>query len=102
MDSGISCCICTKPVLLDRARRKGVTCSKECFKELRAKRRKMVDRRACRHCGYPSTPQERADFQKWRRAQPDYYKKPGRKKKPEANDVVTDNERGTEGSGLQV
>jgi methionyl-tRNA synthetase len=63
----------------ERIKKRQNTCSKECKRALRGFYRKQAEEKQCRHCGKPSTPEERALFLRWRKTQPDYVaKKRGR------------------------
>ncbi len=61
------CLVDGEPIVPARVLRRSVTCSVECAKKLVAMRRAMIDARVCRQCHAPSTPEERKDFQRWRR-----------------------------------
>ena len=61
------CLVDGAPIAPERIVRRSVTCSAECAKKLAAMRRAMIDARVCRQCHAPSTPEERRDFQRWRR-----------------------------------
>ena len=63
----MKCVVCTNPVPQDKARRRGVTCSKECA-DLRTRLLRLkVDNRECRFCHKPSTPNARKAFSRFRR-----------------------------------
>ncbi len=63
-----SCIVCRNPVPLKRATgRAKDTCSPECQKVRQAYRRWVVRRTKCPNCYHPSTPEERADFLRWRK-----------------------------------
>ena len=69
-----------KLIPLERELRNAVTCSVECARVLRQRRRSLADTRKCRHCGRPSSGEERKEFLKWRR-ETQQFKKRGRPKK---------------------
>ena len=66
-DVKIHCILCTKEVPADRLKFKAITCSKECA-DLR---KKMIRVRPlageCLYCHKPSTPEDRAAFQRFRK-----------------------------------
>ena len=79
------CVICTKSIDVDRIMHKAVTCSKDCAKAYRTRRRGMLNaqRKRCRACGRPSSPEELASFRAWRKTLT--RKKPGPKKRDPAD-----------------
>ena len=62
----LSCVMCKKDIPGDRPR-SSVTCSKECSIARKNFHRSREDKRACRYCQKPSTPEERLRYQRWRR-----------------------------------
>jgi hypothetical protein len=60
------CVMCQNPIGEDRPR-SSVTCSKECSTARKNFHRSREDKRACRYCQKPSTPEERIRYQRWRR-----------------------------------
>jgi hypothetical protein len=76
------CTVDKKPIPPERAARRSNTCDNLCQRKLKAHRRAVQDAKKCRHCSRPSTPEERLNYQRWRRSQPEYVaKKRGRKPK---------------------
>lgn len=61
------CTVCTKPVPPERLRFKAITCTEECARLRKLSMRSKQDARECRHCRKPSTPEERAAYQRFRR-----------------------------------
>jgi predicted nucleic acid-binding Zn ribbon protein len=62
------CVNCTEPIPPGR-KSDAVTCSPFCSKARRDYLRSRVDQKSCRYCQRPSTPEERARYQAWRRAE---------------------------------
>lgn len=62
----IHCCMCGEPIGHDRPKM-ALTCSDACRDARKNYRRSRQDQRACRYCLQPSTPEERKQFQAWRR-----------------------------------
>jgi predicted nucleic acid-binding Zn ribbon protein len=80
------CVICSNLIDVDRIVHKAVTCSKDCAKVYRSQRRQLINaqRKRCRTCNRPGTPEDWALFRAWSKTLPK--KKPGRKKRtPEAD-----------------
>lgn len=73
------CIIDTKEIPVERQVKRSSTCSKECAAKLTAIRRAVVDSRKCRHCGKPSSPEERRLFQQFKKSQGHIGPKRGRK-----------------------
>jgi hypothetical protein len=62
----MNCIVCTSPMPPTR-RKDAVTCSPACS-SIRAKwLRSLIDQTRCRYCQRPSTPAERAAFNRWRK-----------------------------------
>ena len=58
------CLVCTNPIPPTR-KKDAITCSTECS-AVRAKYlRSLIDQKRCRYCQRPSTPAERAAFNRW-------------------------------------
>jgi len=72
----MKCVVCTNPIPPER-KWDSVTCSKECTKIRKDFGRSRKDQVQCRYCLRPSTPEERAQFQAWRRAQKKLAKETG-------------------------
>lgn len=66
------CLICKSNIAEDRMLKRSVVCSDECAKARKRMLSALRDRRKCLICGKPSTPEERLQFQRWRRSQADY------------------------------
>jgi predicted nucleic acid-binding Zn ribbon protein len=62
------CVVCTNPIPPER-KWDAITCSKECTKARRDFGRSRKDMIECRYCMRPSTPEERARYLAWRRAE---------------------------------
>ena len=85
----VFCAICKELVADERVMQGSVTCSKQCANDLKNLRRRRRDLKKCRYCNAPSTPEERANYLRWRvevlgrrgRGRP-------KKQKPEAEDSV--------------
>jgi hypothetical protein len=60
------CIICQNPIPSTR-KADSVTCSAECSGTRKAWRRSRLDQTKCRYCLRPSTPAERAAFNRWRK-----------------------------------
>ena len=60
------CVVCRKNIPSDR-KWDAVTCSKECTLERKKYGRSRRDHVVCRYCYKPSTPEQRASYQQWRR-----------------------------------
>lgn len=73
------CIIDKKEISFERQVKRSSTCSKECADKLTAIRRAVVDARKCRHCGRPSSPEERRLFKAFKKAQGHAGPKRGRK-----------------------
>ena len=63
----VYCIVCAEPVPEDRKRFKARTCSAEHQKTRAAYTRSLADRKKCRYCLRPSTPEQRGLFTQWRR-----------------------------------
>jgi hypothetical protein len=61
------CVICTQEIATDRVKRGAITCNKEHAKERKAQLQAMVDRKECRYCRHPSTPEQREAFKRFRK-----------------------------------
>lgn len=76
------CVVCTLEVPPKRATsRMKDTCSSECHKVLKAFKKFNILRRHCPACYHPSSPEERADFIRWRKSRGDRREKVGRPSK---------------------
>jgi hypothetical protein len=62
----MNCVMCPKKIPADRPKL-AVTCSKECTTARKNYWRSKQDARVCRYCCKPSTPEQRAAYQQWRR-----------------------------------
>jgi hypothetical protein len=60
------CVICSVEVAKERVMRGAITCTKEHAKERREQLRAVQDRKECRYCRHPSSPEERAAFSRFR------------------------------------
>jgi predicted nucleic acid-binding Zn ribbon protein len=60
------CVMCGDPIPEDRPKM-ALTCSDACKIARKNYRRSRQDQRECRYCQKPSTPEQRALFQQWRR-----------------------------------
>ena len=68
------CVICTNEVPKERLIRGAITCTKEHAKLRRAQLFAMMDKKECRYCRRPSTPEEREAYKRFRtleRTRPD-------------------------------
>lgn len=83
----VFCAICKELVADERVMQGSVTCSKQCANDLKNLRRRRRDLKKCRYCNAPSTPEERANYLRWR---VEVLGRPGRgrpkKQKPEVED----------------
>ena len=76
------CIVCTAPVPAKRATsRSKDTCSPACHKVLRMYRQHVLKSSKCPACYHPSTPEERKEFQAWRKMRGDRRQSVGRPKK---------------------
>ncbi len=62
----MNCVMCPNKIPPDRPKL-SVTCSKECTIARKNYWRSRQDARVCRYCWKPSTPEQRAAYQQWRR-----------------------------------
>jgi predicted nucleic acid-binding Zn ribbon protein len=62
------CVVCMSPIPPDR-KWDAVTCSKTCTKARKNFGRSRRDQKECRYCLRPSSPEDRARYQAWRRAE---------------------------------
>ena len=62
----MNCVMCPNKIPADRPKL-AVTCSKECTTARKNYWRSKQDARVCRYCCKPSTPEQRAAYQQWRR-----------------------------------
>jgi hypothetical protein len=60
------CIVCTNPIPSTR-KKDAVTCGPECSAVRKAWSRSRMDQTKCRYCFRPSTPAERAAFNRWRK-----------------------------------
>lgn len=60
------CIICGDEIPKDRIMRGAITCSKEHAKLRRAQLAAIVDKKECRYCRRPSTPEERTAYSRFR------------------------------------
>jgi hypothetical protein len=75
------CVVCTKPVPAKRATsRSKDTCGPACHKVLRMYRQHVLRSSKCPACYHPSTPEERKEFQAWRKMRGDRRHSVGRPK----------------------
>lgn len=89
------CVVCTNTVPEKRARgRSKDTCSPPCHAVLRLYRKFVIRTSKCLACYQPSTPEERAEFKRWRQARGDLRLKPGNPKraKPVTTEANTETE----------
>jgi len=61
------CVMCPNEIPADRRKHKAVTCSPICAEMWEKKRRERQDSRECRFCRKPSTPEQRAAYQRFTR-----------------------------------
>jgi|GEM_PF-3224858 len=66
-DVVLHCLICTTPVPPERLRFKAITCCEECATLRKNMIRAKHDGSACRYCRKPSTNEQRAAFQRFRK-----------------------------------
>jgi len=62
------CVVCRNPIPAER-KWDAITCSKECTKTRKDYGRSRKDQVECRYCLRPSSPEERARYLAWRRAE---------------------------------
>jgi hypothetical protein len=60
------CVICTTEVPKERLMRGAITCTKEHAKLRRAQLAAITDKKECRYCRRPSTPEEREAYRRFR------------------------------------
>jgi hypothetical protein len=60
------CVICTTEVPKERLMRGAITCTKEHAKLRRAQLAAITDKKECRYCRRPSTPEEREAYKRFR------------------------------------
>jgi hypothetical protein len=60
-------CVVCRNELPDSRRKNAITCSPECTQKRKAYWFSKLDAKMCRYCYKPSTPEQRALFQQWRR-----------------------------------
>lgn len=60
------CIICTNEVPKERLMRGAITCTKEHAKLRHSQLQAIVDRKECRYCRKPSTPEEREAYKRFR------------------------------------
>ncbi len=60
------CIICGQQIPKDRLMRGAITCSQEHAKLRRAQLQAIVDKKECRYCRRPSTPEEREAYKRFR------------------------------------
>lgn len=68
------CVVCTSQIPDERVKKSSVTCKRECADARRRAQRTLQDDRKCRYCSRPSSPEERAAFNRFRKleaARPD-------------------------------
>jgi predicted nucleic acid-binding Zn ribbon protein len=65
-EHAMNCVMCPKKIPPERPKL-AVTCSKECTIARKNYWRSKQDMRVCRYCYKPSTPEQRAAYQQWRR-----------------------------------
>jgi len=65
-DKPMHCIVCTNPIPATR-KKDAVTCSPACSGTRKAWQRSRMDQTKCRYCLRPSTPAERAAFNRWRK-----------------------------------
>ena len=82
--STLFCLVCRGEIPPDRLRHNApVTCGNAaCAKELRKRRTAILELNKCRFCGKPSSPEERREFNAWRKARGDKKKRGRRPKYP--------------------
>lgn len=68
VEEKIFCVMCKNEVPVERLKRRSITCTDACSKARTRHLHRRVDRKKCRYCMQPSTPEERADFKAWRKA----------------------------------
>lgn len=61
------CVICKELVPKDRLMRGAITCTKEHAKLRRAQLQAITDKKECRYCRRPSTPEEREAYKRFRK-----------------------------------
>lgn len=76
------CIVDRKLIPPERAAKRSVTCGGECAGTLRKIRRGLTDKRRCRICAKPSTPDERRAFKRWRKADPEFTNSTGKRGRP--------------------
>lgn len=81
------CVVCQNTIPVDR-KKDAVTCSAECTKARKDFFRSKQDQVSCRYCQRPSSPEERARYQAWRR-----WEKAGQKDEQSAAQLLREVER---------
>ena len=81
------CVVCANPIPTDR-RWDSITCSKECGSARTKFWKSQINLRQCKYCQRPTTPEERARFQAWRR-----WEKTGQKEETSAAALLRENQR---------
>lgn len=61
------CVVCKDPIPDERVKKGSVTCKKECADARRKAQRTLQDDRECRYCRRPSSPEDRAAFNRFRK-----------------------------------
>lgn len=94
----LRCVICGEFVPAKRATsRSKFTCSPECRAVLLQFQKYQLQKKCCPACYHPSTPQEREEFKKWRKARGDVREKRGNPQKTRKKKVEdSENEKGNE------
>ena len=64
----LHCVFCTAELSEERLARRANTCCEEHSQLAKKVRIAARDKKICRGCGRPSTPEERAEFAEWRRS----------------------------------
>lgn len=60
------CVVCGEEVASDRAKRGAITCSKEHGKERRDQLQAWKDKKECRYCRQPATPEQQEAYKRFR------------------------------------
>ena len=60
------CCVCQEPIPRER-KKDAVTCSPQCSKLRKDYFRSLIDKHFCRYCMKPSSAEDRARYQMWRK-----------------------------------
>src|SRR5689334_24222618 len=80
---------CRARIPENRQRRNAITCSNAHQKLYRKLRKAERDRRICDKCGRPCTPEEKAEFRKWREEQAKKSGNPAKRVRASANAIKT-------------